>query len=131
MSRQDILVRDAPSRVWLLINEPVLRCLVDTPKTMHSQLTRVVEASRRPNVSVQVLPDGLRVAMQGSFHIAEVNGASSAAFIEDAADGRTAQDPVTLNRLSEFFRYLQMEAMPPSASREFIERVAAETWSEP
>ncbi len=69
--------------------------------------------------------------MQGSFHIAEVNGVNTAAFIEDATDGHTTQDPATLNRLSDLFRYLQMEAMSPSASRDLMEKVAAETWSEP
>jgi transcriptional regulator with XRE-family HTH domain len=131
LSRQEILVRSTPPRVWLLLNEPLLYHLVDSPKSMHHQLQHVVEASRRPNVSVQVLPDGHHVAIQGSFHIAEVDGTRSAAFVEDATDGHTTQDPATLNRLSDFFRYLQMEAMSPNASREFMEKVAAETWSEP
>src|SRR5512146_1374742 len=47
LSRQDILARDDPPRVWLLLNEPVLRNLVDSLKAMHDQFLRMVEASRR------------------------------------------------------------------------------------
>jgi DNA-binding XRE family transcriptional regulator len=131
LSRQEILARDNPPRVWLLLYEPVLHTLVDSPQTMFSQVMRMVEASQRPNVTVQVLPDGLHVAAKGDFHIAEVNGTPVAAYTEDATDGRTTQDIPTLNLLSERFRYLQTEAMTPAASRELMEKVAKETWSEP
>jgi transcriptional regulator with XRE-family HTH domain len=129
MSRQAIFDRNTPPHVWMLINEPVLNHPVGTSKTMHDQIMRVVELSQRPNFAVQVLPDGLHVAMQGSFHIAEVDGVCKAAFIEDATDGHTTQDPETVNGLSRLLRYLQMEAMTPSASREYMEKVARDQWS--
>jgi DNA-binding XRE family transcriptional regulator len=131
LSRQEILARDNPPRVWVLLYEPVLRTLVDSPQTMFSQVMRMVEASQRPNITVQVLPDGLHVAAKGDFHIAEVTGTPVAAYTEDATDGRTTQDIPTLSMLSERFRYLQTEAMTPTASREFMEKVAKESWSEP
>jgi transcriptional regulator with XRE-family HTH domain len=130
LSRQGILARDNPPRVWVLIYEPVLRNLVDSPETMGRQLRHVVALARRPDVTIQVLPSGLHVASQGSFHIAEVDGVGTATFIADQTDGRTTQDLATINGLSERFRYLQTEAMTPSASREFMEKVAEETWSE-
>jgi DNA-binding XRE family transcriptional regulator len=131
MSRQAVLARDKPPRVWLILSEPVLHLLVGSPETMHDQLMRTIELSRRANVTVQILPASQHAAIEGSFHIAEVDGVSSAVFIVDATDGRTTQDPVTLNVLSDRFRYLQSEAMSPSASRDLMERVAKETWSEP
>lgn len=130
LSRQAVVTRTNPPRVWVLLYEPVLRNQVDSPQTMYSQIVRMLAASRLPNVTVQVLPAGLHVALQGSFHIAEVDGVSTATFIADATDGRTTQDPATLNGLSERFRYLQIEAMTPSASRAFMEKVAKEQWSE-
>jgi hypothetical protein len=80
LSRQDILTRDNPPRVWVLIYEPILYTTVDSPQTMHGQVIRMVEASRRPHVTVQVLPAGLHVAAKGDFHIAEVNGTPTAAY---------------------------------------------------
>jgi transcriptional regulator with XRE-family HTH domain len=130
LSRQAIVTRDDPPRIWVLLYEPVLRNQVDSPQTMHDQIVRMVDASRLPNVTVQVLPAGLHVAMQGSFHVAEVDGVCTATFIADATDGRTTQDPATLVHLSERFRYLQIEALTPAASREFMEKVASETWSQ-
>ena len=128
LSRQDILARDNPPRFWVLLYEPVLHTLVDSPETMYRQLIHMVEMSRRPNVTVQVLPSGLHVAVKGAFHIAEVDAAMTAAYTEDVTDGRTTQDPATLSVLSERFRYLQTEAMTPSVSRVFMEKVAEERW---
>ena len=129
LSRQVILSRDSPPRVWVLLYEQVLYNLVGSPKTMESQIQSMVEVAQLPNVSAQIIPAGLLVVTQGTFHIAEVNGVGTATYLEDATNGRTTQDPVTINGLSEFFRYLQMEAMTPSASCEFMEKVAEERWS--
>jgi transcriptional regulator with XRE-family HTH domain len=126
LSRQAIVAGSKAPRLWVLLYEPVLHHLVDSLETMRDQLLRMVEASRLPNVTVQILPAAIHVAMQGSFHIAVVDGVSTATFIADATDGRTTQDPTTMNGLSEFFRYLQAEAMTPKASRELTERVASE-----
>jgi transcriptional regulator with XRE-family HTH domain len=128
VSRQEILTRDNPPRVWVLLCEPILYTLVNSQQTMYSQIIRMVEASRRPNVTIQVLPAGLHVAAKGDFHVAEVNGTPAAAYTEDATDGRTTQDIATLNVLSERFRYLQTEAMTPGVSCEFMEKVAEERW---
>jgi transcriptional regulator with XRE-family HTH domain len=130
LSRQPILAGDNPPHVWVIISEPVLHVLVGSAETMHGQLINMIGLSRLPNVTVQILPTTQHAAIQGSFHLAEVQGTSTAAFIADATDGRTTQDPATLNALSARFRYLQSEAMSPSASRERMEKVAKETWSE-
>lgn len=128
LSRQEVHTRDNPPRIWVLLYEPILYTLVDTPQTMYRQVTRMVEVARRPNVTVQILPSGLHVAAKGGFHIAEVNGMPTAAYTEDATDGRTTQEIATLNVLSERFRYLQTEAMTPSASCDFMEKAAEERW---
>jgi hypothetical protein len=130
LSRQEIVARDRPPRVWVLLYEPVLRAMVNSPQTMHGQILHMVEASRRPNITVQVLPSGLHAAVKGAFHIAEVDGAPTAAYTEDVTDGRTTQDIATLSVLAERFRYLQIEAMNPGASRDLMEKVAQEAWSE-
>ena len=43
-------------KAWVLLYEPVLHHLVDSTETMRDQLLRMVEASRLPNVTVQILP---------------------------------------------------------------------------
>jgi transcriptional regulator with XRE-family HTH domain len=130
LSRQEIVARDIPPRVWVLLYEPVLYTLVDSPQTMYKQITRMIEASRMPSVTAQVLPAGLHAAVKGDFHIAEIDGSEDAAYVDDVMDGRTTQDPATVKWLSERFRYLQTEAMTPSTSREFMMKVAEEQWSE-
>jgi transcriptional regulator with XRE-family HTH domain len=131
MSRQTISARDDPPRIWVLLYEPVLRFQVGSPQIMQGQLRRMAEVSLSPNVTLQVLPVGIHAGIQGSFHIAEVDGVSGTVFIDDATYGRTTQDPATINWLSDRFRYLQTEAMGPGASRKYLEKVAEETWSEP
>ena len=130
ISRQRILARPKPPRIWLLLYQPVLTNPVGSPQTMYDQILKVADAARKPNVTVQVLPTGLHAALKGSFHIAENVGVASAAYMEDVMDGHMTQNPETLSELSERFRYLQIEAMTPSASRDFMKKVAKETWSE-
>ena len=58
LARQVILTRDEPPAplLWALIDEGVLHRPVAPAEVMRDQLERLVEMSRRPNVTVQVLP---------------------------------------------------------------------------
>jgi transcriptional regulator with XRE-family HTH domain len=55
--RQAVVFRDAnPLRCWAVLDEAVLRRAAGGPHVMTAQLEHLVEAARRPNVTLQVLP---------------------------------------------------------------------------
>jgi hypothetical protein len=71
MARQALLTRvDAP-HVWAVVDEAALRRPVGSREVMRAQLERLVEATKLPNITLQVLPFGAGVhpAMVGAFTI--------------------------------------------------------------
>jgi Domain of unknown function (DUF5753)/Helix-turn-helix domain len=71
MARQQLLTRPAPPRLWAVIDETVLRRQVASPEVMRGQIDRLIEATKLPNVTLQVLPftAGPHQAMYGMFHL--------------------------------------------------------------
>jgi transcriptional regulator with XRE-family HTH domain len=71
MARQTLLTREQPPRLWAVVDEAALRRPVGGREVMRRQLERLLEASKLPNVTLQVLPfaAGAHAAMVGSFSI--------------------------------------------------------------
>jgi transcriptional regulator with XRE-family HTH domain len=71
MARQTLLTRQQPPRLWAVVDEAALRRPVGGREVMRGQLERLLEASKLPNVTLQILPfdAGAHPAMVGSFSI--------------------------------------------------------------
>jgi transcriptional regulator with XRE-family HTH domain len=71
LARQTLLSRPDAPRLWVVVDEAVLRRPVGGPKVMRAQLERLLEATKLPNVILQVLPfeAGAHPAAVGSFTI--------------------------------------------------------------
>ena len=133
LARQAILTRDEPAAplLWALIDEGVLHRPVAPAEVMCDQLARLVEMSRRPNVTVQVLPysAGGHTGLLGAFTIADLASKPSTVNVEDITYGRVFEDTATVSRVTLHYKSLQSEALPKGASRELIVRVAEERWT--
>jgi Domain of unknown function (DUF5753)/Helix-turn-helix domain len=70
-ARQAALTRPDPPRLWAVIDEAALRRPVGSPEIMRAQIERLIEATRLPNVTLQVLRfrAGAHPAMVGAFSI--------------------------------------------------------------
>jgi len=133
LARQVILTRDEPPPplLWALIDEGVLHRPVAPAEVIRDQLARLMELSRRPNVTVQVLPysAGGHTGLLGAFTIADLGGNEGTVNVEDITDGRVFEDPSMVSRVTLRYKSLQSEALPKGASRELIARVAEERWT--
>ena len=71
MARQIVLTHEQPPRLWAVVDEAALRRPVGGREVMRGQLERLIEATKLPNVTLQVLPfdAGAHPAMVGSFSI--------------------------------------------------------------
>jgi DNA-binding XRE family transcriptional regulator len=71
VARQAVLTRPDPPRLWAVVDEAALRRPVGSPEVMRAQLERLIEATKLPNVTLQVLPfgAGAHPAMVGAFSI--------------------------------------------------------------
>ncbi len=132
LARQAVLIRDDPPAplLWALIDEGVLYRPVAPADVMNDQLSHLVEASRRPNITIQVVPysAGGHSGLLGAFFIADLDGSPSIVYADDIADGRIFEDPGTVSLVTLRYKFLQSEALPKGASRELIARVAEERW---
>jgi transcriptional regulator with XRE-family HTH domain len=132
LARQGVLTRIDPAAplLWALIDEGALHRPVAPGEVMHDQLMYLVEMSRRPNITVQVVPytAGGHTGLLGAFTIADLGSSPSIVNVEDIADGRVFEDPGTVSLVTLRYRSLQSESLPKGASRELIARVAEERW---
>ena len=132
LARQSVLTRDDPPAplLWALIDEGVLHRPVAPAEVVHDQLLHLVAVSRRPNVTVQVVPysAGGHTGLLGAFTIADLGGSPGTVNVEDITDGRVFEDPGMVSRVTLRYKSLQSEALPKGASRELIARVAEEQW---
>jgi transcriptional regulator with XRE-family HTH domain len=71
MARQMLLTREDPPRLWAVVDEAALRRPVGGREVMRGQLERLVEATKLPNVTLQILPfdSGAHAAMASAFSI--------------------------------------------------------------
>lgn len=71
ISRQDILRREDPPKLWAVLDEGALRRVIGGPKVMKEQLRHLIEMCDHPDVTLQILPfsAGAHRAMGGPFTI--------------------------------------------------------------
>jgi hypothetical protein len=71
MQRQQVLTKSDPPQLWAVIDEAVLRRPIGGADVMKAQIEALIEASKRPNVRLQIIPfhSGGHAAAGGSFAI--------------------------------------------------------------
>ena len=118
--------------LWVLLDEGVLYRPVATPAVMHDQLIHLVELSRLPNITIQLVgyDAGGHSGLLGAFVIADRSAGGSIVFIEDVTGGRVSEDVATVAEVGLRFDALRSESLPKNGSRSMIERVAKERWKD-
>lgn len=130
MSRQAVLTRDPPLRLWTIVDEAALHRPVGGRDIMRLQLERLAEAAELPHVTVQALPYdvGGHPGMAGSFVILQFGepGTSDVIYIESQAGDLFLENETDVARFTGIFEYLRALALPPEASAALITNVARE-----
>jgi transcriptional regulator with XRE-family HTH domain len=131
MERQEILDREKPPELWVILDEGVLHRRVGGSDVMREQLERLAEMARRPNIVVRVLSASLGVhdGLPGAgFVIAEFDDGPSAAYQDTAVRGQVIEDADDISVLADTWDRLVAEALPRRASLELVEEVLS-TWT--
>jgi hypothetical protein len=94
-------------------------------------LVHLAEMSRRPNVSVEVVPygAGAHSGLLGAFVVAEFEDAPAIVYLETAAGGQIAEGADMVSQVMLTFDTLRSESLPRGVSRDLIMKVAEETWT--
>jgi transcriptional regulator with XRE-family HTH domain len=130
MARQEILQSGDALQLWFILNEAVIRRQVGDRTVMQEQLERLIEASRLPNLTVQVIPfqAGAHAAMDGSFSLLGFPEPSDPKiiYIEYHTGALYLEKQPEVERYRLMFDHLRASALPVDASRTLMARVAAE-----
>jgi transcriptional regulator with XRE-family HTH domain len=130
MARQMLLTREQPPRLWAVVDEAALRRPVGGREVMRGQLERLLEASKLPNVTLQILPfdAGAHPALGSSFSILRFPDQE----LPDVVYLEHLTNAVYLDKRLEVERYLDVmellcdESDPPARTEEFINKVLSE-----
>ncbi|MFI9629557.1 helix-turn-helix domain-containing protein [Streptomyces sp. NPDC052042] len=127
--RQDrITAPEQPLRLWAVIDEAALRRVVGGKQVMIEQLEQLVELSRLPHVTVQVLPFdmGAHPGINGQYAILEFPDAadSSVVYIEGVTSDLYLEKAHDVQRYSVMYEHLRAQSLNVEQSRTFIGEIA-------
>ncbi|WP_278045261.1 helix-turn-helix domain-containing protein [Actinomadura roseirufa] len=131
MARQDILTRadPPPTALVALLSEAVLYHLVTSPEVMREQITALLAAGERPNITVQIVRNNGRPAgTGGAFVLATMEDRSEVSYLETTIRGIMTDAPSDLTEVSDALRALRARALPEDMSLDAMEK-ALEKWN--
>jgi len=130
MTRQEILNQDDPPRLWVIIDESVLRRQVGSPKIMGEQCAHLLAMGRRSHVAIQVIPDskGAACAYGQQFMILTFKSRAPMAYLEDMRGARYVRERDEVGAYSVTFDFLRACALDDEQSAELIRGVMNERY---
>lgn len=129
MRRQErISAAENPLRLWTVLDEAALRREVGNRSLMREQLEHLVEQSRLPHVTVQVIPFemGAHPGLNGQYAILEFPDAadSSVVYIEGVTSDLYLEKANDVQKYSVMYEHLRAQALNVEQSRQFIAKIA-------
>jgi transcriptional regulator with XRE-family HTH domain len=123
MSRQEILERDDPPRLWAIIEESVLRRQVGSREVMREQCDHLITMGSRPHIAIQVIPDtrGITASYGQAYMVLTFPGKQPPlAYLEDARSARYVRERDEVGTYSIMFDYLRSSALDDEESSAMI-----------
>ena len=130
MTRQQILEPDdgVPidqangPRLWAIIDESALYRAVGGPDIMEAQCQHLVTMARRPNITIQIVPntEGATCAFGRAFAVLVSRNNSSVVYFEDIGTARYVRDRDEVSRYNLVFDYLRSCALNDKQSIDLI-----------
>ena len=135
MIRQQILTRDQPLELAVVLDESVLRRQRGDHALMYEQLQRLVEISDWPNVTLQILPlAGPKSLAADSFTLFQFGPVLETSLhdvvsTENLSNYLYVEGETSTYEFRQAFELLAQESLDPEESRKLILRTAQELWS--
>lgn len=128
LMRQQILFRETPPRLIVVMEESVLMRKVGGPEVMRAQCEHLLKMSQRENIIIQIAPTAYYRGISGSFNIATQPTREELVYLETSPGGVTSDEPRDILHVIGAFAELQARAMSVSDSADFI-RKAIDRWT--
>ncbi|WP_087100700.1 helix-turn-helix transcriptional regulator [Nocardiopsis sp. JB363] len=123
--RQQILDREHPPMMVVILDESVLRRRFSNPKVMPAQISHLLELSYRPRITIQIIPTDTEdhAGLSGSFRLSTAPDSSPFAYVEGQETGMTLKEPEIVASYERTFADLRSFALPVPASRSRMEEI--------
>lgn len=123
--RQQILDRDHPPKMIVLLDESVLLRRFSDPSVMPAQIKHLLKLSHRPRITIQVIPEDTEdhVGLSGSFRLSTAPDSNPFAYVEGLKSGMTLKEPEIVESYERTFADLRSTALPVPASRSRMEEI--------
>jgi Domain of unknown function (DUF5753)/Helix-turn-helix domain len=129
LTRQQVIERDEPLRVWAVVDEAALRRRIGKAATHRTQLEHLVELAERPGIALQVLPteNGLHVG-GGPFSILRFDDPElpDVVYVESLVGASYVDKTEHVERYVEVMSRLNVESLTPDESVAFIHKLLVE-----
>jgi transcriptional regulator with XRE-family HTH domain len=127
--RQQLLDRQPPPTLMVLIDESVLYRRIGDSALMRDQLTHLLEMTQRPTIFIQVVDPACAAGLAGSFFIAELpDGQGDVVHSESPTMGHTTTDYDIVASVWQRYEAIRRWAYPENMSLQAIEK-ARGSWT--
>jgi transcriptional regulator with XRE-family HTH domain len=128
--RQELLTSENAPEYWVVLDEAVVRREVGGRPVMAEQLGHLIDAARRPNVTLQVLPfsSGEHAGMDGEFTILHYRESADpdVVYIENTGSDLYLESTEVTRRYNKIFDHLRAAAQNPSESIRTLGRLQSQ-----
>jgi hypothetical protein len=128
LKRQEVITREQPPRVVVVLEESVLAREVGSREVMRGQCEYLLAASDWENVTLQVAPTAHYPGISGAFAIATQASGDGILHLETSTGGVTSNDTGDILHCVGAFAEIQARSLSVSESCDFI-RKAMGRWS--
>src|ERR1700760_3989348 len=127
VSRQEILRRDEPPKIWAVLDEGALSRMIGGPQVMKAQLRHLIEMCDHPNVTLQILPfsAGAHRAMGGPFTILRYTEPDlrDVVYLEQLTSALYLDKPTEVDAYLEVIEEVCLQADPSAKTQGFLSSV--------
>ena len=123
---ETLLNREYAPRIWAVIDESALRCLVGGPEVMHTQFQHLIDLDKRPNINIQVLLLSKGLAQSCGYTILHLGETDRVGYIDVPPSGHFFEGSDELANHEHGFEHLQAAALPLDDTMDFIKSLARE-----
>jgi hypothetical protein len=129
MKRQEVLDRIPPPRLWVVLDERVLRQPIGGSAVMRTQLAHLLHCVERPNITIQVVPSGrgAYLGLLGSVTLLTAENGTDAAYVEGQAGGQLIEDVTTVENCEIRFDMIRSSALSKEESMELLKEITEDS----
>ena len=128
IERQNILIRDDPPKLWVVLGEGVLRQAVGGARVMREQLGHLLSLAEAQGIVLQVLPFAVIDApgVDGPAALFEFEDSPPVAYLEGWGSGRVLKDPREVAAIATALSMIKGCALSPIDSAQLMTKIRSE-----